>query len=45
MVINFNKKTEFAEILGIIKHFEYSKLSQLIQQLKESSDGSDIDEL
>ena len=44
MVFSFNNKTELAEILGIIKHFEYSKLSQLIQQQRENSNGSDIDE-
>ena len=44
MVSSFNNKTELAEILGIIKHFEYSKLSQLIQPQRENSTGSDIDE-
>ena len=44
MVFSFNNKTELAEILGIIEHSEYSKLSQLIQQQRENSDGSDIDE-
>ena len=44
MVFSFNNKTELAEIIGIIEHFEYSKLSQLIQQQRENSDGSDIDE-
>ena len=32
MVFSFSNKTEFAEILSIIKRFEYSKLSQFIQQ-------------
>ena len=44
MVLDFNKKTELAEILGIIEHFEYSKSSQLIQQQRKNSDGNDIDE-
>ena len=44
MVFSFNDKTELAEILGIIEHFEYLKLSQLIQEQRENSDGSDIDE-
>ena len=44
MVFSFNNKTELAEILGLIEHFEYSKLSQLIQHQRENSDGSDIDE-
>ena len=43
MVFRFNSKTELAEILGLIKHFEYSKLSQLTQRQRENSDGSDID--
>ena len=44
MVFSFNNKTELAEILGLIEHFEYLKLSQLIQHQGENSDGSDIDE-
>ena len=44
MVLDFNKKTELAKILGIIEHFEYSKSSQLIQQQRKNSDGNDIDE-
>ena len=44
MVFSFNNKTELAEILGLIEHFEYSKLSRLVQYQRENSDGSDIDE-
>ena len=44
MVFSFNNKTELAEILGLIEHSEYSKLSQLIQHQRENSNGSDIDE-
>ena len=44
MVFIFNNKTKLAEILGIIKHFKYLKLSQLIQQQRENSNGSGIDE-
>ena len=44
MVLEFNNKTELAEILGIIEHFEYSKSSQLIQPQRKNSDGNDIDE-
>ena len=43
-VFSFNNKTELAEILGLIKHFEYSKLSQVIQHQRENSDGSGVDE-
>ena len=44
MVFSFINKTELAKILGLIEHFEHSKLSQLIQHQRENSDGSDIDE-
>ena len=44
MVFSFSNKTELAELLDIIKHFEYLKLSQLIQQQRENCDGSDIAE-
>ena len=44
MVFNFNINTEFAENLGIIKHFKYSKLSQFIYQQKQNSDRSNRDE-
>ena len=44
MVFSFNNETELAEILGLIEHFEYSKLSQLIQHQRENSNESDIDE-
>ena len=42
MVFSFNNKTELAEILGLIKHSEYSKHSQLIQHQRENSNGSDM---
>ena len=44
MLFSFNNKTELVEILGLIEHFEYLKLSQLIQHQRENGDGSDIDE-
>ena len=44
MVFSFNNKTELCKIFGLIEHFEYSKLSQLIQHQRENSDGDDIDE-
>ena len=44
MVLIFIHKTELAKILGLIEHFDYSKLFQLIQHQRENSDGSDIDE-
>ena len=44
MVFSFNNKTELSKIFGLIEHFEYSKLSQLIQHQRENSDGDDIDE-
>ena len=44
MVFSFNNKTELAEILGLIEHSEYLKLSQLIQHQRENSNGSDRDE-
>ena len=44
MGFSFSNKTELAEILGLVEHFEYLKLSQLIQQQRENSNGSDIDE-
>ena len=37
-------RTSLTKILGITKHFEYSKLSQLFQSQRENSSGSDIDE-
>ena len=45
MVFSFNNKTELIKILGIIEHCKCSKLFQLIQQQRENSDGSVIDEI
>ena len=42
MVFSFNNKTKLAENLGLIKHSEYSKHSQLIQHQRENSNGSDM---
>ena len=44
MVFSCSNNTELAEILGLNEHFEYQKLSQLIQHQRENSDGSDTDE-